>query len=646
MLRLDRLTIIGFGPFVGPTAIDFPDGDGVTVVYGENGRGKTSLLNAIRFAFFGEALGRGSRRRGLRSLANRERAADGVFDFEVMLKFRHDTNHYELVRRCEALVDDPRLESDFSVETQLRRNDEVLGPAERQRSLEIVFPREISRFFLFDGELLQEYEELLINESAAGQKISEAIERILGVPLLKRARTHLGALADEAAAASARAAQREQRTQALGGSLSQALDLKAGHLEEIEALEREREALATERSSIDEYLQTVARHRAQMERQQRAASDLVRSESDQREAETNLRRAMAGAWRTALRERVRIARDDAQSTLEQAIGGITQVTLARSLAAGQCEVCSQSISDDLRGHLESHNDLTADAATAMTALGVALSAVRALSTFDDSDNRNEVEALWRRIQEERIAQHRLRYEIAEIDDQLEGSDQEEIRRARARQTDLIERLVVVRQGLDQERESLNEVNQSIARLTRQLEETGSSDVVHSQHRATLLRSAGEVMAAAIERYKDQLRLGVEASATELFLSMISETQDYAGLRINGSYGLEIVHVDGRAEEARSAGQEHVVALALMAALQRNAPLRGPIVMDSPFGRLDEVHTSNVTQALPAMASQVLLLVYEAEVGPAQVRRLLGDKLLAEYRLEYVSSRHTKIAAIR
>ena len=36
---------------------------------------------------------------------------------------------------------------------------------------------------MFDGELLQEYEELLINESEAGHRISEAIERILGVPI-------------------------------------------------------------------------------------------------------------------------------------------------------------------------------------------------------------------------------------------------------------------------------------------------------------------------------------------------------------------------------------------------------------------------------------------------------------------------------
>ena len=85
------------------------------------------------------------------------------------------------------------------------------------------------------------------------------------------------------------------------------------------------------------------------------------------------------------------------------------------------------------------------------------------------------------------------------------------------------------------------------------------------------------------------------SSKSLFLSMTTEKEDFTGLTINEGYGLTIRHRDGRAEEARSAGAEHVVALALMGALQRNAPLRGPIVMDSPFGRLDEDHTANVVR---------------------------------------------------
>jgi DNA repair exonuclease SbcCD ATPase subunit len=60
MLQLKRLEVQGFGPFADPQVINFPTSPGVTVIYGENMRGKTSLLNAIRYAFFGTVLGRGS----------------------------------------------------------------------------------------------------------------------------------------------------------------------------------------------------------------------------------------------------------------------------------------------------------------------------------------------------------------------------------------------------------------------------------------------------------------------------------------------------------------------------------------------------------------------------------------------------------
>jgi len=86
-----------------------------------------------------------------------------------------------------------------------------------------IFPWEISRFFLFDGELLQEYEELIINDSETGPQISNAIERILGVPLLKAGRRHLRGLAEEAEHQVAAEASRHAETAGMGNALAQAI---------------------------------------------------------------------------------------------------------------------------------------------------------------------------------------------------------------------------------------------------------------------------------------------------------------------------------------------------------------------------------------------------------------------------------------
>jgi DNA sulfur modification protein DndD len=103
-----------------------------------------------------------------------------------------------------------------------------------------------------------------------------------------------------------------------------------------------------------------------------------------------------------------------------------------------------------------------------------------------------------------------------------------------------------------------------------------------------------------------------------------------------------MHKDGKPIDVRSAGAEHIVALSLMGALQRNAPLKGPIVMDSPFGRLDEGHTKRVVRALPMMSDQVVLLVYRGELDAQKAREELGGRLVAEYELRRRSARHTQI----
>jgi recombinational DNA repair ATPase RecF len=64
MLAIRSLEIEGFGPYYERAVLEFAP-EGVTVVYGDNMVGKTSLMNAIRFAFFGEIHGRGHHTRSL-----------------------------------------------------------------------------------------------------------------------------------------------------------------------------------------------------------------------------------------------------------------------------------------------------------------------------------------------------------------------------------------------------------------------------------------------------------------------------------------------------------------------------------------------------------------------------------------------------
>ena len=99
MLQFTGLVIENFGPFKGTQTVDFVDADGVTIIWGNNGRGKTTLLNIIRYALFGKYQNRRGVDVDLPSLANLEGKKDGKYDFKVVLKMLNDGIHYELTRQ-------------------------------------------------------------------------------------------------------------------------------------------------------------------------------------------------------------------------------------------------------------------------------------------------------------------------------------------------------------------------------------------------------------------------------------------------------------------------------------------------------------------------------------------------------------------
>lgn len=640
MLRINRLSVQGFGPFAERQSIDFPSGPGVVVVYGENMRGKTSLLNAIRFAFFGVVLARGSRQRRLHTVTNRDLAAHGTYGFKVSLEFEHDGTVYELVREAVPLVPEPETDEDYKVDLMVRQGGTVLGPHERDRILSVAFPRDISRFFLFDGELLQEYEELLLVDSDAGRSISESIERILGVPVLKRGRLHLTLLAERTDKEAAREARRHQETQALGQALQEAIELRDGHKSELERLRAQLEQLIQSKGEIEERLHGSRRYASIIADLDGARDRQAVVQRDLQSRKSDLQKAMATVWRQVLSSQASAARASMHGQIEAELSALKLKLRARAIETSHCEVCERDL-----GKAEIDRLQPSVVATGTDDIASSIAKLSALSRFQDRDEIDRIRSAWNAIQAGEIEIVSLKDKIDDLTAEVSESDADSVRLAQLSYSNVIEKLTVTRSAIEDEQAKLRQIEENVRRLRTRLDAAAPTDVGNSRRRAQLLKASAEVFGAAVESYKNELKGRVERTATDYFLRMTTEKDDYSGLSINDSYGLSIMHRDGRVEDARSAGAEHVVALSLMGALQGNAPLRGPIVMDSPFGRLDENHTDNVIRCLPTMADQVVLLVYEAEVGRARIRSLLSSHLLREYELVKESSRRTSIVEV-
>jgi DNA sulfur modification protein DndD len=141
----------------------------------------------------------------------------------------------------------------------------------------------------------------------------------------------------------------------------------------------------------------------------------------------------------------------------------------------------------------------------------------------------------------------------------------------------------------------------------------------------------KVFDEGVGAFRTWLRSEVERESSEVFLKLTTE-EDYTGLKINDQYGLRIVAKGDRVIPERSAGAEQVVALSLIAGLNRCTGKDAPVVMDTPFGRLDTEHGKNILDFLPTLAAQVVLLVQPRELDRERDLPHLAGKVSHEYQI--------------
>jgi hypothetical protein len=127
----------------------------------------------------------------------------------------YDDTSYELTRQFSPLpgVAHPSKNDEYQSHMFLKRGTAILPAEQADHIIKSIMPEQVARFFLFDGELLQEYEELLTDDAEAGAKIKSSIEEILGVPVLTNGATDTGEVLETYQRLRNKAAQRDQLSQ-------------------------------------------------------------------------------------------------------------------------------------------------------------------------------------------------------------------------------------------------------------------------------------------------------------------------------------------------------------------------------------------------------------------------------------------------
>ncbi|PLZ12203.1 DNA sulfur modification protein DndD [Fischerella thermalis] len=208
--------------------------------------------------------------------------------------------------------------------------------------------------------------------------------------------------------------------------------------------------------------------------------------------------------------------------------------------------------------------------------------------------------------------------------------QKQVTEAKANCETARRRLVELEAGIEKAKKNLKEyTEQTIDRKNR-------------EHIITASARVQETLKLFRERLTLRKLNKLENEVTECFRYLLHKSDLVHRIAIDtNTFSLSLYDLQGKPvpKHRLSAGEKQLLAIAFLWGLARISGRRLPVAIDTPLGRLDSSHRSNLVERyFPCASHQVILLSTDTEIGKKEVETLRKNEAIArEYLLKYDSS---------
>ncbi|MEA5503865.1 DNA sulfur modification protein DndD [Halotia wernerae UHCC 0503] len=644
-----ELVLQNFGPYCGRQIInlnpkiDDENSCPIILLGGMNGGGKTTLMDAIRLALYGQRAqcstrGNLSYNDFLTQCVNSQ--TDPTEDTRIELAFEHIENdqpiQYRVVRRWTKNPKDGKdqlgiLDANEWLDTALVNIwDEYI---------ENLLPLGISNLFLFDGEQVKE----LADQESPPPIVVDAIRGLLGLELAERLAVDLEILVNRK-----RKDLADTKELAILEEIEQTLKLQQEAYQEIEnklkALTDNLEDVEKkQQEALNKFISEggrIAGDRSQLEKQK----DQINTESES--ARLAMRELAADVLPLALIEpllneaylqgekefrhqQAKVAQDLILQRDQRLIDLIHQLAIADEQV------------DKIHKFIAHENQCLEQDTTGVTWL------LTDTETLHKLDN---------------VIHHYLLYMKKTAQDQLtllQTKEEEIITIERQIQTaaspEDYQRLVDELQQAQKEvgeakatceiaKRRLHELETEI-RNTKKSLETYTDTNIKRQNKEHIIISAAKVQ-ETLKIFREKLTLRklnkLEVEVTECFRYLLHKSDLVHRVAIDtNTFSLSLYDFKGQPvpKLRLSAGEKQLLAIAFLWGLARVSGRRLPVAIDTPLGRLDSSHRGNLVERyFPFASHQVILLSTDTEIGKHEVETLRKNEAIArEYLLKYDSA---------
>jgi DNA sulfur modification protein DndD len=640
---IEQLILHDFGIYRGRHEIDLvptSDDKPIILIGARNGRGKTTMLDAINLVLFGQRARLSNRRpntswdKYLRDSINRKASEGALVGMRFVVEDDFETRNYEITRSW--TISGKAVREFFTVRVN-GVNDSVLAE-DWDEHIEGILPLEIASLNFFDGEKIDQ-----LADPAQSREVNQAaIRGLLGLGILERLEADLKVLL------------RRKQDLALGDQGSPEL---LGIEQETAILEARRFDLNAERAQLKNQIDRGAEN---LRRIQEKARSLGSDKWEQRtslEAKSREQAAERALLEAELHQLVegpaplRLVTALLRRTINQTAAdeSVLKARLLISELLDRDKAILAELDPDIAATVEpvlererAERMARADQPTVhgtdmkvRTLLEAALREVEVLSPVKEVLENLEV----------------LDTRIVDIDRQLMsvpsegqlGPVLEELGRERSLAEALLQQFESVTVEISHVDATLNRLKLQADRLREaeaDLQKEALEDRRSREYTMRALDTVGKLLVSTVERNL----ANIEAAILARFHQLIGKKHLVTRVTIEPGT-LELRVSTGQGEdlpiERLSAGERQLLATAALWGLSTVAGRSIPLVIDTPLGRLDGDHRVNLaTNYFPYAARQVIILSTDSEFTPdlyAKMRHAVGREYTLQFRDEDESS---------
>lgn len=642
-----ELALQNFGPYQGRQVINLRpqtnDSTRPIILFGGmNGGGKTTLMDAIRLTLYGSRAqcstrGNLSYSDFLTQCVNRNTPPTEKTRIELAFEVVEEDKP-RILRIVRYWTKDPKDGKDsLGILVDEEWPDKALANT-WDDYIENLLPLGISNLFLFDGEQVKELAEL----ETPPPLVVSAIQSLLGLELAERLSTDLDILASR----KRRDIANQKELETLDNIEAKLIDQKEKQetaTQDLSALKSKLDYAAKEQQlASDKFVSEggkLASERSQLE----AQSEILIEQANQVRQEMRdlaagvlplslisplLEQAKAQAEQEQKQHQVKLTRDVLKERDTRLIQYIKKISLTPK-RVNQIQSFLETDNQELDQEIAAQEEpwLLADEA--------AITRLETLLNYELSTAQTNAQSQRERLQT-------LETEIDALERQIAtAASPEAYNTLKQAFTDAQNQVVKVKAAYENASRRCEEIKNQIAKTKKELE-TYADETIKLKNNQHIINSIAKVQ-TTLELFREKLTLKklnkLEIEVTECFRYLLHKSDLVHRVAIDTqSFSLSLYDPEGQPipKHRLSAGEKQLLAISFLWGLARVSGRQLPVAIDTPLGRLDSSHRSNLVERyFPTASHQVILLSTDTEIGQTEVKRLRElDAIAQEYCLNY------------